>query len=177
MKVLIMNGAAESGKGAVVKYIEEIFGIKIVSYSSIDYIKEVAKDKFGWNGRKDPKDRILLATIKQALIAYNDLPTKKVIHKIEECVIFKEDLLVVDIREPDEIEKLVNHCSKIKIVCHTCRVYNVEAEYNAQKNELNLTGDRLYGKYDYDINIYNNGTLEDLRERVILFFGNLYKKD
>jgi len=175
MKVLIMNGPAESGKGTVVKYIKELFvDMEITEYSSINYVKEVAFEHFGWDGVKDTKGRNLLSAIKQTMIAYNDYPTKKIVYTIDTAL--GTDLLVVDIREPDEIEKLVNHCKDINIVCHTCRVINTKIENDVDRvGELSLTGDRLYGEYDYDINIRNNGTLEELKKEVLNIFGNIYE--
>jgi len=176
MKVLIMNGASESGKGTVVGYLKELFTFNIEEYSSIDYVKQVAIDSFHWDEQKDTEGRNLLAAIKQLMIAYNDLPITKVIYEITQAILFKVDIFVVDIREPDEIEKLVNHCKKCKITCHTCRVFNVKAEKKAELSELSLTGDRLYGEYIYDINIYNNRSLNVLKDRVATIFDELYKE-
>ena len=83
MKVLITNGPARSGKGTVTKYLKELFSLDIVSYSSIDYVKKVAEEKFGWDKEKDIAGRNLLAGIKQLMINYNDLPTKRVILEFE----------------------------------------------------------------------------------------------
>lgn len=174
MKVLIMNGPAESGKGTVADYLRSIFSFDIFEYSSIDYVKEVAREKFGWDYAKDTRGRNLLAAIKQAMIAYNDYPTLKVISVMEMMITSGTDILIVDIREPDEIEKLVNHCKKVKVPCFTCRVHNKKAEQAAEENELSLTGDRLYGQYEYDMDIDNNGTLAELKDEVIRCFEILY---
>jgi hypothetical protein len=172
-----MNGSAESGKGTVVKYIKESFDLKVEKYSSILYVKEVARDKFGWDGKKDEKGRNLLSALKQCSIAYNDLPTLKVVSKVKSAFIGIADVLVVDIREPDEIEKLVKYCNSAELPCFTCRILNAKAEKIAEKSGLSLTGDRLYGKYDYDILINNNGTLEELKGEVIQKFHKLFENN
>ena len=172
--VLIMNGTGGSGKGTVVEYLNELFELNIKEYSSINYVKAVAKISFDWNGEKDIAGRNLLATIKQTMITFNDLPTKKVIGQIEWADHHDVDILVVDIREPDEIEKLVTYCSLQGIQCVTCRVINKKLEIEAEKNGLSLTGDRLYGKYDYDVEIDNNGTLEELKQNVKIIFEDVY---
>ena len=56
----------------------------------------------------------------------------------------------------------------------TCRIINYEAEANAEKLGLRLSGDRLYGEYDYDIEIYNNGTKKELKENVFNAFKDVY---
>lgn len=174
--ILIMNGTGGSGKGTVAEYLKELFEFEIKEYSSIDYVKSVATSTFGWNGIKDVAGRNLLATIKQAMIAYNDLPTKKVIKEIEWATNYGVDILIVDIREPDEIEKLVVYCNLQKIQCVTCRVINTLVEEQAARSGLSLTGDRLYGKYDYDVEIDNNGTKEELKEKVKITFEDVYNK-
>ena len=176
MKVLILNGAAESGKDTTIEFLKKYFRLDIFAYSSIDYVKEVAKENFGWDGEKDVAGRNLLAGIKQLMIGYNDMPTRKVASTIDEAVLFGVDVLAVAIREPDEIEKLVNHCKSVKLSCTTCRVYNEKSEKTAKASELSLTGDRLYGQYDYDIKIHNNGTLKELELEVIKKFGGIYIK-
>jgi len=175
--VLIMNGTGGAGKGTVAEFLRELFELQIHEYSSIAYVKSVATSTFGWDGKKDVLGRNLLASIKQAMIIYNDLPTKKVTEEIEWAINFGSDILVVDIREPDEIEKLVIHCSLQGIQCVTCRVINTKLEDEAEKNGLSLTGDRLYGKYDYDVEVDNNGTLEQLKNTVNLIFKDVYTDD
>jgi len=167
LNVLILNGAAKSGKGTVVKYMQELFSLNIVEYSSIDYVKEVAIEKFGWDGKKDIAGRNLLAGIKQVMIVYNDLPMQKIGNAIYQASEFGLDILAIDIREPDEIKKLVIYCRKHEIECITCRILNkkAEAETKDKANELNLS-DRSYANYKYDCTIFNNKTLEDLKEEV-----------
>ena len=162
MKVLILNGAAESGKGTVVEYIKHCFLINALEYSSIDYVKKVAVDQFGWDGEKDAKGRILLSEIKQLMINYNDLPFKKVAEVISDCVSFNEDLLVVDVREPEEIRKVVKQCKIMEIDCAACKVERKEAESRAKKQKLHPKGDLAYDSYAYDYYINNDGTLYDL---------------
>ncbi|MBT4876328.1 MAG: hypothetical protein HOJ48_01220 [Desulfobacula sp.] len=166
MKIFILNGPAEAGKGTLVEYFKESTWLDTHSYSSIDWIKKVAKKEFGWDGVKDARGRNLLAGLKQVAIAYNDIPTKKVILEIESAIVFKIDLLFVDIREPDEIEKLVTHCKTVGLPCVAVRVINTQAELKAEKNGLSLTGDRLYGEYSYDIEIENNSTMEAFKKNI-----------
>lgn len=174
VNVLILNGPAESGKGEVAKCIAETLDFKIENYSSIDYVKEVAKENFGWDCVKDTPGRNLLSAIKQSMVEYNNLPTKKIITKIEECFIFEIDLLICDIREPSEIQKLVDYCEENNLQCTTCRVHNTKAELNASKSDLSVSGDKIYGKFDYSCHIYNNGSLSELNDKVKKIFGDLY---
>jgi len=108
------------------------------------------------------------------MIEYSNLPTKKVISKIEESIIFGVDLLIVDIRESDEIQKLVDYCQENDLQCNACRVHNTSAESDVEKSDLSSSGDKMYGKFDYDIHIYNNGSICELKEKVQRDFNDLY---
>jgi len=175
VQILILNGAAGSGKGEVFKFIDEILlDWDVKEYSSIQYIKEVAKESFGWNGVKDTAGRNLLSTMKQAMIKYNNLPTKKIISVIKESIASEIDLIVTDIREPSEIDKLVKWCRENKVICHTCRISNTNKELEAERSCLSLTGDKMYGRYDYSLYIYNNGTLDELKTHIEKVFTDLY---
>jgi hypothetical protein len=173
LKILILNGPAESGKGEVARIIKQYLPFEVIQYSSIDFVKDVAKEKFGWDGVKDVKGRNLLSAIKQSMIAYNDLPTKKIIEIIN-YYIKSTYLITIDVREPDEIDKLVKWCKEKNITCHTCRISNTEKELEAERSGLSLTGDRMYGRYNYDIYIYNNEGLYDLEQQTKEKFTNIY---
>lgn len=173
MKVLILNGPAEAGKGTVADYIREIFTMKVCEYSSIDYIKIIARKFFGWDGVKDKAGRELLYQIKKIMIAYNDLPLRKVLNEIIKAKSQNFDVMIVDVREPDEIKKLTCSLNQADITCHTVRVVNTKAENRAIEEGLCLA-DQMCSDYDYDMYINNNLGIDDLKEQVKMAFRNRY---
>lgn len=98
---------ARSGKDTFAALMNEFVPTK--KYSSIDYIKEIAK-LCGWNGQKNEKSRKFLSDLKVLTSQYNDLPFKRIQNQIDE---FNKDekynVLLIDIREPEEIKNFVIH--------------------------------------------------------------------
>lgn len=176
MKVIILNGAAGSGKNTFKQALGDVWGLSVRDYSSIDWAKEVALEKFGWDGVKDVASRKLLSGIKQLGIQYGDIPFEKVKIEIQASIIGGADIIVVDIREPDEIEKLVKWCQDVRIFCRTIRIYNTKAEHKVESGDYDLQGDRLYGAYDYDYGVPNNGTMEEFISTIKNTMNHLFLK-
>lgn len=182
MIVLILNGPAAGGKGTVCKLLRSTFDLNVIEYSSIDYVKKTAKDKFGWDGKKDAKGRVLLSKVKQLMIEYNDLPFKKVVQVIEytkkfsmlHSIKFNIDVLAVDVREPEEISKIVEYCDTNNIIRRTCLVNNTKAERKAIDCALDKLGDLSFNKYVYDIILQNDLTISHLEKKVRSAFSLMF---
>lgn len=152
--VLILNGPAEVGKGTFVKILKKLIKCDIVSRSSIDWAKEVAATKFGWDGQKTPASRALLGQIKKLGIEFNDIPFRDICDAIYQAQRNKCRIFTTDIREPDEIQKMVDYCQEKNISCLTIRIINYEKELYATANLAET--DNMYSKYYYDAYISNN---------------------
>ena len=103
--IIVINGTAESGKDTLCELAAKHYRCQNVS--SIDPIKQMATVG-GWSGLKDTKSRKLLSDLKNAMIEYNDLPTKYLISKYYEFEQSNDDILFVHIREADEICKFLD---------------------------------------------------------------------
>lgn len=99
--VIIINGRGGSGKDAVCAAAAGKYAVRNVS--SIDPVKEIART-CGWHGEKDEKARRFLSDLKQALIAYNDLPNAYLAGQYREFLAGPEEIMFVHIRERDQIE-------------------------------------------------------------------------
>lgn len=55
-KIFIINGSGGVGKDAFVKLVSEELDGKVINFSSIDIIKEIAKS-CGWEGGKSERER------------------------------------------------------------------------------------------------------------------------
>ena len=130
--------------------------------STVDLVKEVAKF-CGWDGQKRPKDRKFLSNLKDILTQWDDIPYKDIISSYEGCkeiwkqLGYNEEncLYFIMCREPKEIQKFVD-----RIGARTLVVRRFEVERIPQSNHA----DADIHKYKYDSYIYNNGSLEDLKE-------------
>lgn len=171
MKVMILNGPGEAGKGEfLIQLGKSNLKAKIKKHSSITWAKAIATQHFGWTGEKDPLSREMLTNIQQAGIKYDDIPHKKLrealidffnfcdIHEIE------NPIFVTDIREPDQITRMVNWCTAVGWPCLTVRIQNTIKEQEA-KEKLGK-GDNQFDLYKYDSVIPNNGTIEDFKKEI-----------
>ena len=189
-KVVIINGSGGCGKSTFVKLCEQvgIYGqrketgsIIVNETSSIDYIREIAKNEFGYNPAiKNPKDRKMLSQIKEALEEYNDLPTREVFTKILQikaeylkkittnfykpnschCIVF------VNISEPQYIKKFIEYAKMENIETTTLLIKNPNVELI-----LSNKSDASVFDYAYAYEIDNDGTLMNLLQKAREFLG------
>lgn len=153
--IFVTNGMARSGKDTFAALMNEFVPTK--KYSSIGYIKEIAK-LCGWNGQKNEKSRKFLSDLKVLTSQYNDLPFKRIQKQINE---FNKDekynVLLIDIREPEEIKKLCNVYGSVKTILII---------RNSVKNITSNMADAGVFDYDYDFIIENNGTIDEFKNSV-----------
>ena len=94
---------ARSGKDTFAEYLNDF--VPTLKYSSIDKVKDIAK-QCGWDGTKNEKSRKFLSDLKILTSKFNNMPFRAIKTTVDQ---FKEDkekkILLIDIREPKEIEK------------------------------------------------------------------------
>lgn len=168
MSIFIVNGAPGCGKTtfeSMVKLESEKNSCIVGVYSTIDFVKEIAK-KCGWDGTKSPENRKFLSDLKDLLTEWNDVPYKETLKWIEKFefrlwqwdVNINRSIIFIDCREPNEIKRLCDTLKAKSILIRRADVENLEASNHADKNVLN---------YKYDIVIDNNGNLDDLRQKAV----------
>lgn len=155
--LIITNGMARSGKDTFAGFVGKY--VSVYKYSSIDKVKEIAR-QCGWNGEKDEKSRAFLSELKMLTSKYYDMPFKDIEEKYKT---FQEDdrydVMIVDIREPEEIEKAKRELGAITVFIENDRVEQLTSNY----------GDAHVRDYEYDHIIYNNSTLKELDFEVEIF--------
>lgn len=102
-KIFVINGMGGVGKDTFISFVEEY--AKVMNYSSIDVIKDMAR-LVGWNGEKDEKSRAFLSDLKRVVNGYNRYPLKMMLRKIQEFQRSDAEFLFLHIREAKEIELL-----------------------------------------------------------------------
>jgi hypothetical protein len=169
MKVIVINGHAETGKDKFVKIFKDISGFRVKNISSVDKVKSIAEICFGWNGKKDDKSRKFLSEMKRIWAEFNDGPTNDILNKIEidtKYCIEKDkntnnNVYFLHIREPEEIEKIKDvygdNCITILIRKNNDSI----PDNNSDRNVENY-------KYQYIVN--NNGNLNQLIKEVKKFY-------
>lgn len=161
-QVVITNGMAGSGKDTFAEMLDKF--IPTVKYSSIDLVKEIAT-LGGWNNDKSEKGRRLLSDLKMLFSTYNDMPFEDIKSMVSD---FKHDILegevlLIDIREPHEIERAQREFGAITVLIANINVPHIKSNL-ADANVFN---------FGYDYIVKNNGTLEDLEKQTQLFYEYL----
>lgn len=158
-RIFIINGSGGCGKDTFVELFAKHYGEeKVWNYSSVDKVKRIAKE-IGWTGTKTEKDRKLLSDLKLLTTEYNDMPMEDLKEKVKEFRSSQAEILFLHIREPKEIEKAQKEFYAGTILIRRDWIPQITSNM-ADANVFN---------YNYDITIYNNGTLEDYNKIVNKF--------
>ena len=152
---------ARCGKDTFAKFLND--KVPTLKYSSIDKVKDIAK-LCGWNGGKTEKDRKFLSDLKLLTTEYSNMAFEAIKSKVNE---FLEDsqhvIMLIDIREPDEIEK-----AKMAFGAKTILIENK----NVKTISSNMADANVFN-YTYDYTVKNNGTLDDFSENVEEFVSTV----
>lgn len=165
MKIIVINGVAQSGKDTFIELFEKYASVGVANISSVDPVKELM-EKCGWSpDDKSDAARATMAKIKQSLIDLNDGPFWYVQSQIEAIRWNRPDVGVVfvHVREPEEIEKL-KWAFKEK-----CLTLLVERDVRVPDN----TSDKGVMGFDYDLVIQNNGAINELELSAICLVEHL----
>lgn len=156
--VFIVNGKPRAGKDTFAEILNRY--MVVYKYSAVTKVKEIAK-QCGWTGAKEERDRKFLHELKMLTSEYSDLPYRDVLDKIEKYRSGEilADVFVVDVREPEEIDRLRKATDAITI-------------YIENKNVPAITSneaDANVANYEYDFTIFNNGTIEEFENSIMNF--------
>lgn len=158
-KVYITNGCAQNGKDSFFEALSK--HIATFKYSSIDLVKDMLEFAGVPKESKTEEKRLLYSDTKDMLTKYDDIPFKDITSVV---VDFKDDkidtdVLLIDIREPEEIKRAVEAFG-----AETILIRNPNAEKITSNH-----ADRDVENYDYDYIIENDGTLEQLNKVAKIF--------
>lgn len=160
MKIFYVNGIATSGKDAFLDHVEKY--IDIARTSTVDRVKEIAAREFGWDGNKDEKGRKLLASLRYAWGEYNEGPIQEVRKLISIC---KAPVMFIMVREFEEMMKMKRFFGGETLLITRPGVTPCETEQKFL--------DEVPADYEYDTQVCNNGSLEDLRTSASKFVHNI----
>ena len=156
---VIINGTGGSGKDTFVEYCKK-YG-KVMNFSSVDKVKEIAK-MIGWNGQKTEKDRKFLSDLKRLTTEYNDMSFHSIQDAIEEFNHSEYEILFIHIREPEEIKRAAEAFGAKTLLVKRAGLANITSNYSDANVE----------NYDYDY-IVENTTLEQLEKSAFDFVNEL----
>lgn len=167
LHLFVINGQNRAGKdsfaGFVCDMLKANYGWNVYEMSSVDKVKEAATI-LGWDGIKDETGRLFLSDLKDMSTSRYNGPMKYMCNKIQDFqTLYGGGFIVVHVREPSEITKFVQEFPKAKTIL-VKRNGLIAANNHADQNVEN---------YTYDITVYNNEGLQELRDKARLFSTQL----
>ena len=174
MKIFIVNGYPESGKDTFIDMCLEYLGNNGFKYSTIDAVKEYAK-QIGWDGKKDDRGRAFLSDLKNALEKYNNFSHISVREFIGRTLYtgakngesLDNYVFFIIVREPKQIRALLNEYKNSKSI--------IIKRGLVEKKEYSNDADKKVECFTYDYVISNAGTLDDLKDIAIEFLNEAVK--
>lgn len=169
-KTFIICGKARHGKDTVAEIIRNYYEEhekKVTNLQYSSYIKEYAKKISNWDGSEETKPRELLQQLGTNVIRQKIDPlffVNRIVDDIKVYNFFFDAITISDARFKVEVDiPKQNHKNIIAI--HIIRPNfdnGLTEEQKKHPTEVDLDD---YDKYDYEI--INDGTIEDLKEKVI----------
>lgn len=164
VKIVVVNGRPGVGKTSFEECCKIIRKSNVEVLSTVDYVKRVALF-CGWDGTKTLKNRKFLSDLKDILTEWEDIPFQKVKDKAD---LLSEDeesyILFVDSREPAEIKRFSEELNALTLLIRREGDEEIETSNHADSEVFN---------YNYNLTIWNNGSIIDLRKQAKIFLNYL----
>lgn len=156
--VFIVNGKPRAGKDTFARILNRY--MNVYKYSAVTKVKEIAT-LCGWDGQKEERDRKFLHELKMLTSEYSDMAYQDVVNEIKKYRNgeIKADVFIVDVREPEEIERLAKEVGALTVFIENNNVPAITSN----------AADANVENYEYDFVVPNNGTMNDFEEEIKLF--------
>lgn len=167
MKIFIVAGKARHGKDTVASMIRDFYADKkCINLSYGSYIKDYAMKISDWDGSDETKPRELLQHLGTEVIRNNideNFFIKRLCDDIRVYSYYFDVITISDARFPDEID------IPRKTFSDVCVMKVVRSNFDSPLSEEQLkhrTETALDGYSNFDYVIENDGSLDDLRDKV-----------
>lgn len=158
MKIYIISGKMHVGKDTIANMIVKNINKKSIKVSYAFYLKEYAKNICNWDGSDKTKPRAFLQTLGDKI--KKDIDPKFLINRIIEDIkvysAFFDVIIITDARFKDEIDDIRNNFNNTTVI-------RIKREYN---NDTHISETDLDNYSNYDYVIDNNGTLDELENKI-----------
>ena len=156
--VFIVNGKPRAGKDTFAMILNRY--MDVYKYSAVTKVKEIAT-LCGWDGQKEERDRKFLHELKMLTSEYSDMSYQDVVNEIEKYRNgeIEADVFVVDVREPEDIKRLVEEVGAITVFIENDNVPAITSN----------AADANVENFEYDFVIPNNGTMKEFEDEIKLF--------
>ena len=156
--VFIVNGKPRAGKDTFAMILNRY--MDVYKYSAVTKVKEIAT-LCGWDGQKEERDRKFLHELKMLTSEYSDMSHQDVVNEINKYRNgeIEADVFVVDVREPEDIKRLVEEVGAITDFIENDNVPAITSN----------AADANVENFEYDFVIPNNGTMKEFEDEIKLF--------
>lgn len=160
-KTYIVNGLPNAGKDTFAGYLGEFCKVRKVSV--IDPVINIIHLSGLDVSKKTNTDRILMGDLKDAVDKWGDITTKYAVDQHEKFMDSMYDVLLIDVRNPEQIAKLCNLIEAETVLIKGGKVIDTCADDNV---------DNIYS-YKYCHELDNRGTLNEFKEKVYNFYNTV----
>ena len=170
IKIFAVSGKAQHGKDTFAEILYEELtnkGHRVIMTHYADLVKYIARTFFNWNGEKDEKGRSLLQYVGTDVVR-KQRPDYWVQFVLDIINLFGDNwdyVIIPDTRFPNEVDMLKEHYDKVEHI----RVFRPNFKSNLTEEQLNHISEVALDNIEPDIKISNNGTIDDLRGKVISY--------
>lgn len=177
-KIFVIAGKARQGKDTVAGYMKKYYeekGLSVIVIAYGEYIKNYARKISNWDGSEETKPRTLLQVLGTDIIRNRidkDLFVRRMIEDIKVYRCFFDVIVISDARLIEEIEEIKNNFNDV-LSLNVIRP-NYISELNS-KEVKHITETHLDSYDKFDIKIINDGTLDELEEKVRKVLGDMYE--
>ena len=156
--VFIVNGKPRAGKDTFAMILNRY--MDVYKYSAVTKVKEIAT-LCGWDGQKEERDRKFLHELKMLTSEYSDMSHQDVVNEINKYRNgeIEADVFVVDVREPEDIKRLVEEVGAITVFIENDNVPAITSN----------AADANVENFEFDFVIPNNGTMKEFEDEIKLF--------
>lgn len=168
-KIIVISGKARSGKDKVSSFIREELkksGKKVINLQFAYYIKNYAINISDWDGKDEAKPREFLQYLGTDIIRKKideDFFIRRMIDDIKVYSYFYDVIVISDARFSKEIDSVKEKFQSV-ISINVNRPNYVSELTDKEKKHATENGLDSYKNFDYEI--INDGTLEELYNKV-----------
>ena len=167
LKVLCVSGKAQHGKDTTANYIKQIMeenGKRVLIAHYADLLKYICKTFFGWDGQKDEKGRSLLQYVGTGVVRKEN-PDMWVNFIIDMCRYFGDNwdyVVIPDCRFPNELNRFHEEGFNTRLI----RINRPNFDNGLTEEQKQHASETAMDDFKPDVLFVNDGTLEDLYEKV-----------
>ena len=184
-KIILISGKAQSSKDTSAQFMKshlESKGERVLICHYADLLKYICKTFFDWDGNKDDKGRTLLQYVGTDVIRMkNNRPDYWVDFIIDILWMFYDEwdyVLIPDTRFTNEVERMKSEFngSWDYSLVQSIRVNRPNFDSGLSIEQLSHPSECALDGYEFDHYITNDGTLDELNDKIKVLLDRLMDK-